>query len=253
MLQLAGTVERTALELAAPVSEVIVELPAAVGERVASGQVVVKLDTEVAEAELRAFEAAHAAAQAAEKEAQGEYDRALRLRQANVSTPQALDQARRQRDEAAAMVAEKEARIAQARKRLRDLNVTSLVPGVVDQLPYEVGERVPAGGVVAVVLADEKPWVRVWLPSRAVARTSTELAAEVRVEGYDAPMRGRVADVAREPAFTPHYALTEREGAHLVFETRIVLEDAPADLRPGLPAQVRLTLPADGGDSAAGS
>lgn len=251
-LELAGTVERTSLELAAPISEVIVELPVAIGERVASGQMVVKLDSEVAEAELRAYEAAHSAARAAEKEARGEYERITRLRQANVSTQQALDKARRQLDEAAAVLAEKEARIAQAHKRLRDLNVTSLSPGVVDQLPYEVGERVPAGGVVAVVLADENPWVRVWLPARAVARITDGITAEVRVEGFDETMHGRVADVAREPGFTPHYALTEREGAHLVFETRIVLEDAPADLRPGLPAQVRLSLPGsrDGGAAA---
>lgn len=241
-LQLAGTVERTALELAAPVSEVVVELPVPVGGRVEAGQVVVKLDTEVAEAELRAFEAAHAAAKASEVEAQGEFERAERLHKASVSTPQSLDEARRRRDEAIAVLAEKEARIAQARKRLRDLHVTSLAAGVVDQLPFEVGERVPAGGVVAVVVADEKPWVRVWLPARAVARLAPEAPAEVRVQAFGETLHGRLADVAREPEFTPHYALTEREGAHLVYETRIVLDDAPPELRPGLPAQVRLKL-----------
>ena len=53
-------------------------------------------------------------------------------------------------------------------------------------------------------------------------------------------MRGRVLDVAREPEFTPHYALTERDRVHLVYETRVRIEDAPASLRPGVPAQVRL-------------
>ena len=243
-LELTGSVERTALELAAPVSEVIVDLPVAIGEHVDASGVVVKLDTEVAEAELTAYEAAHASALATRTEAEGEYQRIARLRQAGVATPQALDEARRQRDEAVALVAEKAARIAQARKRLRDLHLTSIVAGVVDQLPYQVGERVPAGGVVAVVLADEKPWVRVWLPSRAVARVSAEATALVRVEGLDQTLHGHVADISREPEFTPHYALTEREGAHLVYETRIVLDDAPPDLRPGLPAQVDLNLPA---------
>lgn len=242
-LYLAGSVERTALELAAPVSEVIVELPVAVGARVKSGDVVVRLDTEVAEAELRAQEAAHAAALAAQVEADGEYARAERLHHADVSTQQALDNAKRKRDEAFALVAEKMARIAQAKKRLRDLTVTTFAAGIVDQLPYEVGERVPAGGVVAVVLADEKPWVRVWLPARAVARANPDNPVQVKVEGYDKKLTGHLEDVARESEFTPHYALTEREGAHLVYESKIVLDDAPADLRPGLPAQVRLVLP----------
>ncbi len=246
-LHLAGSVERTALELAAPVSEVIVDLPVDVGERVEAAGIVVKLDTEVAQAELTAYEAAHASALATRTEAKGEYERIAKLRRAGVSTPQALDQARRQRDEAVALVAERAARIAQAKKRLRDLHLTSIAAGVVDQLPYEVGERVPAGGVVAVVLADDKPWVRVWLPARAAARVSGEMTAEVRVEGLDQTLHGHVEDVARESEFTPHYALTEREGAHLVFETRIVLDDAPPDLRPGLPAQVKLGLPAAAG------
>jgi len=246
VLNLAGSVERKALELAAPVSEVIVELPVAVGERVAAGQSVVRLDSEVATAELRAYEAALAAAEAMLKEAESEFQRIDELRQVRVKTPQDLDKARRQRDEAVAMVAEKQARIAQAEKRLEDLAITSYAAGVVDQLPYEVGERVPAGGVVAVVLADEQPWVRVWLPARAVARVAPATEVEVRVEGMARRLRGRIEDVSRQSEFTPHYALTERESAHLVYETRIALVEAPEDLRPGLPVQVRLVLPPEG-------
>ena len=141
-----------------------------------------------------------------------------------------------------AQAAEREARIAQARKRLANLTIRTHAAGVVDQLPYEVGERVPAGGVVAVVMAEEKPWVRVWLPARVVAQVGNETTAEVRVEGLGEPLEGVVSYVSREPEFTPHYALTERESAHLVYESRILLKDAPADLRPGLPAQVRLRL-----------
>jgi HlyD family secretion protein len=243
VIHLVGTVERTSLELAAPISEVIVEVPHRIGDRVERGAVVVRLDSEVAQAELRAFEAAHAAAQATLTGGEREFARIEGLRKANVATPQQLDVARRERDEARALVAEKEAHIAQAKKRLEDLTVRSHAPGVVDQLPYEPGERVPSGGVVAVVVADEKPWVRVWAPARVVSRLSPQATAEVRVEGLETRFSGQVGEVSREPAFTPHYALTERESAHLVYETRIVLQDAPPDLRPGLPARVELRLP----------
>jgi HlyD family secretion protein len=66
------------------------------------------------------------------------------------------------------------------------------------------------------------------------------------VQGLDGQFRGRLEDIAREPEFTPHYALTERERAHLVFETRIVIEDAPPELRPGVAADVELTVPVSG-------
>jgi len=241
-VDLAGTVERKTLELAAPVSAEVTELPADVGSHVTTGQVVVQLDTAVADAELRAGEAAKQAADAALKEAQGLYERAVNLRKARVSTAQDLDTAVRRRDEALALVAEKEARIAQAQKRLDELTLRAHLPGVVDQLAFEVGERVPAGGVAAVVLADEAPWVRVWLPARVVARTRPGSAAEIEIEGLDGRLKGHVTDIAREPEFTPHYALTERESAHLVYETRVVIDDAPDGLRPGLPARVLVRL-----------
>lgn len=249
VFHLAGTVERTTLEVAAPVSEIIVEIPVEAGTRVAPDAIVVRLDTEVAEAELRAYEAGLAAAQATVVEAARELERRTELQKRRVASTQELDRARRAHDEAVAVAAEKEARVAQANKRLRDLTLRSHTGGVIDQLPFEVGERVPAGGVVAVIQTDERPWVRVWIPARAVARLGPRTTAEVKVTGLDKKLTGRVEEVAREPEFTPHYALTERESAHLVYRGRVVLEDAPESLRPGLPAQVRLVLPPAGGGS----
>ncbi len=240
--ELVGTVERTALELAAPVSEVVVEIPAELGARVAAGEVVVRLDTEVAEAELVAAQAALAAAEAKVIEAMEGFNRAERLVRSRVGTKVELDRARSARDEVLATVAERKARIAQAERRLADLTLRPAVGGVIDQLPFEIGERVPAGGVVAVIQTDDPPWVRVWLPARAVGMLGGEAEIEVRVEGFATPLAGRLLDVAREPEFTPHYALTERESAHLVYRTRIALDDAPAELRPGLPARVELEL-----------
>ena len=241
-VELVGVVERRVLELAAPISEVIVDLPLAEGEKAQAGQIVVQLDAEVVSADLRAQEAAHAAASAQQMQAEGAFRRQEELRRSRVATQQALDDARRLRDEAAALVAEKEARIAQARKRLKDLTIRAHAAGVVDQLPFEVGERVPAGGVVAVVMAEDAPFVRVWLPARAVSRIAKNAPALVEVEGLAKDLHGHVTFVAREQAFTPHYALTERESAHLVYESRITLDDAPEDLRPGLPARIRVAL-----------
>jgi HlyD family secretion protein len=242
VFELVGTVERTTLELAAPVSEVVVEIPAGLGSRVEAGEIVVRLDTEVAEAELVAAQAALAAAEANVIEAMEGFRRAERLAKSRVGSTQDMDRARSKRDEVLAVVAERKARIAQAERRLNDLTMRPLVGGVVDQLPFEIGERVPAGGVVAVIQTDEKPWVRVWLPARAVGMLGGEAAAEVRIEGFDTSLAGRLLDVAREPEFTPHYALTERESAHLVYQARIALDEAPGELRPGLPARVRLRL-----------
>jgi len=241
-LELSGTLERKTLEVSAPISEIIVDLPVKVGEHVNKGDIIVQLDTEVTAAELRAHDAGLSAAEALLKEANGEYLRQEKLRLAKISTTQSYDRARRLKDEAIAAKAEKEARITQAKKRLADLTIRARSPGTLDQLPYEIGERVPAGGVVAVISADAKPWVRLWLPARALLRVKPGQEAMVKIAGLDQWFAGSVEYVAREPEFTPHYALTERESAHLVYETRVRLTDPKRDLPPGLPAYVRLML-----------
>jgi HlyD family secretion protein len=86
------------------------------------------------------------------------------------------------------------------------------------------------------------PWVRVWVPERRALAVHLGLPARVTIDGLGAPLAGRVIDVAREPAFTPHFALTERDRVHLVYEARVSLLDAPPELRPGLPAEVRLLV-----------
>jgi HlyD family secretion protein len=239
-----GTVERRTLELAAPISERIVAIPVRPGQRIARGEVLVRLDAEVAELELRAVTAALANAEATLIAARREHDRTAGLARSRVLSTQELDRATRALAEAEATQAERAARAAQARRRLADRTGRAGASGVVDQLPFEAGERVPAGGVVAVVLADDAPWVRVWLPARVVSRLRVGAPAEVAVEGIDATLRGRLQDIAREPEFTPHFALTERERDHLVYESRVALTNAPAELRPGVAATVRIRLEA---------
>jgi HlyD family secretion protein len=246
-LQLVGTVERTLVELSAATSEVIVAMPVERGQRVRPGEVVVQLDATIAAADLAQAEAAVDGARTREAVSKRDLARATDLGRRKVLAPDELEHAQLEWEEAAAALRESEARLTMARKRLADCVIASPVNGVVDQLPYDLGERVPAGAVVAVILQDETPWVRVWVPERAIARLAAGAAAEVAIDGFAAPFAGRVVDISREPEFTPHYALTERERVHLVYEARVLIADAPAELRPGAPATVAIRLGAAAG------
>lgn len=239
-LELVGTVERTVVELAAPVSEAITRLPLEIGDHVYAGQLVVQLNDEIAHAELAAAKASLQAATATLEAGEREFNRFSGLRNKKATSATRLDEVRRVRDEALALVAERSARVTVAKKRLRDLSVSSPVNGRVDQRPFELGERVPAGVVVAVVLSEYAPWVRVWMPARAVSRINTQRSARIRIDGFTEEFAGQIQDVSHEPEFTPHYALTERESAHLVYRARISIKDAPEALRPGLTARVTL-------------
>jgi HlyD family secretion protein len=242
-LRLVGTVERTQIELVAPISETIVAILAERGERVEKGRILVELDATFARADVARADAAIASARTAEHVAGAELERARRLRRSRVASEQDLDRARLQRDEAAARLRDAEAQLDAARKHLSDLFLATPVDGVLDQLPFDPGERVPAGAVLAIVLGDALPWVRVWIPEQSFVRVLPGTPAEVHIDGIAEPLRGSVLDVSRDPEFTPHYALTERDRVHLVYETRVRLLDAPAQLRPGVPAQVLILAP----------
>jgi len=239
-LELVGTVERTLVELSAPVSEAIREIRATRGEHVDAGQVLVELDTTLANADLAQAEATHAGARTALLMAANDLERFSGLNRSRIVSAQDLERAQLTHDEAASRLREAEARIAAARKRITDLTIVSPAAGVVDQIPFDPGERVPAGGVVAVVLEDAAPWVRVWIAERSVARVGPGTPAEIRIDGITGTLHGRVLDVARESEFTPHFALTERDRVHLVYETRVTITDAPRAIRPGLPAEVTI-------------
>jgi HlyD family secretion protein len=242
-LVLVGTVERTLIELVAPLSETVLDVRVTRGQAVRRGETLVRLDPTLAEADLAHANATLVGARTGMLTATHELVRLQGLQRARVASVQDLERAQLARDEAEARLREAEALLAAARKRLADLTLTSPVAGVVDQIPFDPGERVPAGGVVAVVLDDGAPWVRVWVPEQSVARVHPGTAARVHIDGVTSELAGSVLDVAREPEFTPHYALTERDRVYLVYETRVRIDDAPRELRPGVPAAVTL-LPA---------
>lgn len=116
--------------------------------------------------------------------------------------------------------------------------------GLVEALPYKLGERPPAGRPVAVLLADGDPYARVYVPEplRAKFRAGTQVA--VLADGVAGPLAGVVRYVSAEAAFTPYYSLTQQDRSRLAYVAEITLDGATAgELPAGLPVQVQ--VPAD--------
>jgi len=145
------------------------------------------------------------------------------------TTREELDQAEAARAAAAAAVRGLEI-------SLEQLTVRAPVPGVVDDLPLEPGERPALGAVVAVLLAGEAPHARVYLPEPLRTRVGAGDPASVYVDGIEQPFHGRVRRVSADPAFTPYYSLTERDRSRLSYLTEVELVGAAARKLPaGVP------------------
>ncbi len=124
-------------------------------------------------------------------------------------------------------------------KLLADLMLVASRDGVLEDLPYHIGERVPQGAVLAVIAADSAPYARVYLPETALAQFKPGQQVQVYADGQTASFAGTVRKIATEASFTPYFALHQAERAQLMYVTEISLS-TDVTLPTGLPVQLPL-------------
>lgn len=125
-------------------------------------------------------------------------------------------------------------------KILADLTITASRDGRLDNLPWNLGERVTMGSPVVVMLAGEAPFARVYVPEPHRVKVKQGDKLEVRVDGLDEPIEGTVRWISSEASFTPYYALNQTERARLMYVAEVQLPESARDLPNGVPAQVVL-------------
>ncbi|TVZ38299.1 HlyD family secretion protein [Alteromonadaceae bacterium 2753L.S.0a.02] len=204
-------------------------------------------------------------AEAALTVAEKNYQRARELRSKQLSTQAVLDQTVASRDSAEADLtsarqqlqlltngtrkeeldqAEAAHQAAQAQLELEqyqlsELSIRATRDGLLDSLPWNTGERVQPGSPVAVLLAGDAPYARVYLPEPWRAKVALGNEYPVHVDGIEKTLQGKLRWVATEPAFTPYYALNERDRARLVYLAEFDLIEQN-NLAIGMPAEVML-------------
>ena len=197
-----------------------------------------------------------------------QFERAKELLEKELASPEARDRAKAELDAAEANLelrrAQLEERLAgttveeleQAEQALQqaaarrdsvsvDLDrhtLTATVDGVFDSRLFEVGERPSAGQPVAVILGGRQPYARIYVPERLRAHVRPGIEARVSVDGLDTAIAGRVRWVAHEAAFTPYFALTERDRRRLTYLAKVDLDGLQERLPDGVPVEVELLL-----------
>lgn len=138
-----------------------------------------------------------------------------------------------------------EARVASLEIDLERHSSKAPVDGVLDTLLFETGERPSVGQPMAIMLSGQQPYARVYVPEEIRVRVTPGLRARVYVDGLDDALTGRVRWVASEAAFTPYFALTERDRRRLTFAAKVDVLDAPSRLPDGIPVEVELLFDDD--------
>lgn len=139
-------------------------------------------------------------------------------------------------------LAQAEAIVDQLDAALEHAIVRAPFDGIVTIRHREPGETAPAGAPVLSVMDPDDRWIRIYVREDEVGRLSLGGSAEISADAYpDRTYPGRVVFIADQAEFTPRNVQTTGERVKLVYRIKVQIEaDSTFDLKPGLPADVRL-------------
>ncbi len=292
-----GELASDRIELAADVSEPIIEIAVAEGDVVAVGQILLRQDDARAVARLAAADAVLAQTQArldelvrgprseqiaaARANVEGatqelefrtsDLERAQNVFDRGLASAEVLDRANVAHDTAQAQLKSELARLeellsgttveelAQAEQTVQQAHsqrssaqidvdrhvLRAPSNGIVDSRLFELGERPVLGQPVMIMLRGGQSHARVYVPEDIRVRIGPGTGALIHVDGLNEPVAGRVRWVASESAFTPYYALTERDRGRLSYVAKVDIDEVRARLPDGVPVEVEFLLDSD--------
>jgi len=240
------------------------QLAAAEAQLQQQREILAELETGPRSEDIAKARANLAAAQAQAREAGAYYHRLLPLKGQNYVAAADLDRARaaagnadgqvaaagaaldellhgtrpEQLAQAQAAVAAAQAEVDAQRVLLGKLAIVATRAGRIDSLPYKLGDQAPMGAPVAILLAGDAPYARIYVPVQQRAGMHVGDAIRVFVSGREQPYAGSVRMIRSEPDFTPYYALIGDDAARLSYLAEVALGGDAADLPAGLPVRV---------------
>jgi HlyD family secretion protein len=143
-----------------------------------------------------------------------------------------------------AQVAQADAAVRVIDATLANMTLRAPFDGIVTVRHREPGEIVAAGSPVLTVMNPADRWVRIYVPETRIGAVRLGQAAEITSDTYPTKIyRGEVVFIASQAEFTPKTVQTTEERVKLVYAVKVrITEDPTSDLKPGMPADVRLDL-----------
>lgn len=129
-----------------------------------------------------------------------------------------------------------------ARIDVERTQIRSPVDGIADTRLFELGERPNPGQPVMIVLGSTQPYARVYVPERLRVHVRPGVPVALRIDGLEDPVQGKVRWVASEAAFTPYFALTERDRGRLTYESKVDLDVNGDRLPDGVPVEAEFEI-----------
>ncbi len=264
-----GRLEADEIDIDTKYAGRIAELFADEGDLVKAGQALARMDTQDLAASLKKAQAqvngAHRAVEEANANleqqktqlllAQQEHDRAAALVPKGFQPREVMDQRQQQLNGAKAQVIAAEARLTQAQSaldaRTHDVELytvqiadnTLVAPrdGRIQYRVANVGEVLPAGGKVFVMLDTAYVYMDIYLPTAAAGKVKFGADARIILDAYPSvAIPAKAVFIATQAQFTPKTVETQSERDKLMFRIRVridpeLLRTRAEAVRSGLP------------------
>ncbi len=237
-ITLSGTVEsQIEVDLAFRIGGRLIERPVQLGDMVAAGDLIGRLDPTDEQNGLRSAEAAFAAAAGQLAEVRTNFERQRQLFERDFVSQAGLDRAEQQLISAQGAFDSAEAQVAIAKRRLADTELLADAPGIVTAVGAEAGEVVQAGRrIVQLARDDGKDAVfDVSAAIIAISPPDPDVAVSLSLDP-SVTAQGRVREVA-----------PRADAATGTIRVRIGLIDPPATMRLGATVTGRVHVGGIGG------
>ena len=237
-----GTVEATEAQLGFQAPGRIELIQAREGDSVKQGALLARLDTRETAARLAQARAQVQASSARLAEAMRDLERNRTLLAGNAIGQEAYDKSVLARQLAESERAQARAQVQALEAVLANMTVKASFDGVITVRHREPGETVAAGLPVLTLMNPDDRWVRIYIPEQHIGAVHLGQKATIVSDTWpDRHYGGTVVFVAAQAEFTPKNVQTSEERVKLVYAVKVRIADDPRfELKPGMPADVRL-------------
>jgi HlyD family secretion protein len=165
------------------------------------------------------------------------------LFQSGAISTQQMDAARTAYDVAFSQVQQSSAALRTSEVKLKDTVLYAPVSGVVLRKNIEAGETIAAGTPVFTIGDLENPWVKVYVKEDKLGLVKLGQQAQVKTDSYPGKVyEGTITYISSEAEFTPKNVQTQEERVKLVFGLKVSVKNLNDELKPSMPADVRILL-----------
>lgn len=138
-------------------------------------------------------------------------------------------------------VASLQAQLEQMQLIRDEYSIRATRDGVVDSLPFKLGDRPPLNAVVCTLLAGDRPWARIYIPEPYRSHMLPGSTFRLKIDGRQQVFSTRLRFISSVASFTPYFALSERDRSRLSYIAELEIMDPEAgELTAGTPVQLLL-------------